>query len=98
MNSVPVESRNGVAVRFKRRQIPTAVAALGLVLGMAYTLFWGPVVRHRSVWITPPDFWATYRAAHYVGWGDLGGVYAAHAGLVTFPGILVLLAPVAMLT
>jgi hypothetical protein len=87
-----------VAGRFKRRRIPAAVAVVGLVLGMAYTLFWGPVVRHTSVWITPPDFWATYRAAHYVGWGDLGGVYAAHAGLVTFPGILVLLAPVAMLT
>jgi hypothetical protein len=33
-----------------------------------------------------------------VGWGDLGGVYGAGAGLVTFPGILLALAPVAMVT
>lgn len=82
----------------ERRSIPAVVAVVGVVLGVAYSLFWGPVVRHSSVWITPPDFWATYRAAHYVGWGDLGGVYAAHAGVVTFPGILLVLAPVAMLT
>ena len=83
---------------FKRRAFAIGVSGFVVVLGMAYTLFWGPVVRHTSVWVTPGDFWATYRAAHYVGWGDLGGVYAAHAALVTFPGILVLFAPVAMLT
>ena len=37
-------------------------------------------------------------SAHFIGWGYLGGVYSAGAGLVTFPGILLLLAPVAMLT
>jgi hypothetical protein len=74
------------------------VAGLGVVLGMAYTLLWGPIVRHTSVWITPSDFWATYRAAHYAGWGDFGGIYASHAGLVTFPGIVVVLAPCAMFT
>jgi hypothetical protein len=87
-----------VVERLERRRIPLVLVVLGLVLGMVYTLFWGPVVRHTSAWITPGDFWATYRAAHFVGWGDLGGVYGAHAGIVTFPGILVLLAPVAMLT
>ena len=87
------------AVRhFKIRGVPCVIAAVGLVLGMGYSLLWAPLVRHTSAWITPSDFWATYRAAHYVGWGDIGDVYAAHAGVVTFPGILVLLAPVAMLT
>jgi hypothetical protein len=78
--------------------VPLAVSALGIVLGMAYSLFWAPVIRHTSVWITPSDFWATYRAAHYVGWGDLGGIYGAHANVVTFPGIVVALAPCAILT
>ncbi len=86
------------AVLLGTRATPIAVTVLGVVLGTAYTLFWGPVVRHTSVWITPSDFWATYRAAHYVGWGDLGGIYSAHAGVVTFPGIVVALAPCAMLT
>jgi len=65
---------------------------------MCYTLFWAPVVRHHPYWITPGDLWATYRSAHYIGWGYLGGVYSAGTALVTFPGILLLLAPVAMLS
>ncbi len=81
-----------------RHAVPIAVSVVGVVLGMAYSLFWAPLVRHTTVWITPPDFWATYRAAHYVGWGDFGGIYGAHAGLVTFPGIVVVLAPCAILT
>jgi hypothetical protein len=96
--TTPLAYFDSVVGRALRRSIPITVAATGVVLGLAYSFLWAPVVRHTSVWITPSDFWATYRAAHYVGWGDLGGVYAAHAGVVTFPGILVLLAPVAMLT
>jgi hypothetical protein len=87
-----------IAHMFRRQCTPAAVSCVVIALGMAYTLLWAPVIRHTSAWITPSDFWATYRAAHYVGWGDIGDVYAAHAGVVTFPGILVLLAPVAMLT
>jgi hypothetical protein len=48
--------------------------------------------------VIPWDIWGTYRSAHFIGWGDLGNVYGDDTGLVTFPGILVLLAPVAMLT
>jgi hypothetical protein len=84
--------------RLRRRGWPLAVTVASAMLGMAYTLWWGPVVDHRSLWITPGDLWATYRSAHYVGWGYLGGVYSAGTGLVTFPGILLVLAPVAMLT
>jgi hypothetical protein len=84
--------------RVRRRAWPLAVSVAFVVTGMAFSLFWAPVVRHHSYWLTPGDLWATYRAAHFVGWGDLGGIYGAGAGLVTFPGIVVVLAPMAMLT
>jgi hypothetical protein len=44
------------------------------------------------------DVWGAYRSAHYIAWGSLGGVYAAGTGIVTFPGILLLFAPLAALT
>lgn len=67
-----------------------------LVTGMAYMFWWGPVVVHAPVWTTGGDLWGILRGAHYVGWGDLGGVYTPGNGVVTFPGMEVLLAPVAM--
>lgn len=70
---------------------------LTVATGMAYSLWWSPVVQHHPTWITPGDFWATVRAAHFVGWGDLGGVYSATGVVVTFPGLLVVLAPLVML-
>jgi hypothetical protein len=87
-----------VASRLRGRRWPLAVTLAFVVTGMAYSLFWAPVVRHHPYWIDPGDLWATYRDAHYIGWGDLGGIYGAGAGLVTFPGILLALAPVAMLS
>ncbi len=77
---------------------PLVVSAVFVATGMAFSLFWAPVVRHHPYWLSSGDLWSTYRGAHYVGWGDLGGVYGSGTGLVTFPGILLLLAPVAMLT
>jgi hypothetical protein len=88
----------GDVSRLRRRAWPLAMTVALVVTGMAYSLLWAPVVRHHSYWINPGDLWATYRGAHVVGWGDLGGVYSAGTGLVTFPGILILLAPVAMIT
>jgi len=84
--------------RLHRRMWPLAVSVAFVILGMAFSLFWAPVVRHHSYWLMPGDLWGTYRAAHWVGWGDLGGVYSSGTGLVTFPGILLLLAPLAMIT
>jgi hypothetical protein len=84
--------------RLRRRAWPLAMTVAFVVTGMAYSLFWAPVVRHHPYWVTPGDLWATYRAAHWVGWGDLGGIYGSGAGLVTYPGILVVLAPLAMFT
>ena len=46
----------------------------------------------------PGDIWSTFRAAHWVGWGNIGGIYGSNTQLVTFPGIAVLLAPVAMVS
>jgi hypothetical protein len=88
----------GNVSRLRRRAWPLAVTVAFVVVGMAYSLFWAPVVRHHPYWLTSGDLWATFRSAHYVGWGDLGGVYGAGTGLVTFPGILLVLAPLAMLT
>jgi hypothetical protein len=82
-----------------RRRWPWPSPSPSSVTGMAYSLFWAPVVRHHPYWIDPGDLWATYRERPLTsGWGDLGGVYGAGTGLVTFPGILLALAPVAMLT
>ncbi|MHB1516867.1 MAG: hypothetical protein ACYCVN_01265 [Acidimicrobiales bacterium] len=64
--------------------------------GMAYMFWWGPLVLHAPVWTTGGDLWGILRGAHYVGWGDLGGIYTPGNGVVTFPGMEVLLAPVAM--
>ena len=67
--------------------------------GMAYTLLWGPVVNHHAgVWLTPGDSWATVRAAHYVGWGDIAYLYSGRTEYYALPGFPILLAPVVMLS
>ncbi len=63
--------------------------------GMAFALWWLPVTRGVDRWFTPGDLWGIFRAAHYVAWGDLAGVYAKGNGVVAFPGVPILLAPVA---
>ena len=84
--------------RLRRRWRPIAVSALVLVSGLAYCFFWVPLVHHGHRWVEPGDIWQTFRSAHYVGWGDIGGIYTGGTHLVTFPGIAVLLAPVAMIS
>jgi hypothetical protein len=88
----------GGARRLRRRAWPLVLTVAFVITGMAFSLFWAPLVRHHPYWLTSGDLWGTYRSAHYVGWGDLGGIYGAGTGLVTFPGILLALAPLAMLT
>ena len=82
----------------KLRRWPLLTMAMLVVVGLAYSFCWAPVVDHVSGWVTPGDIWSTFRAAHWVGWGDLGSVYGSDTQLVTFPGIAVLLAPVAMVS
>jgi hypothetical protein len=84
--------------RLSRRAWPVVFTMASLVVGLAFWFGWGPAVVHRSIWITPGDIWGAYRSAHFVGWGALGGVYSAGTRVVAFPGMLLVLAPVAMIT
>jgi hypothetical protein len=97
--SPPVTGAVGLGMRgrLRRRSWPMAITVLMVAVGMAYSLLWAPVVRHHPYWVVPTDIWSAFRSAHFIGWGDLGGVYAAGTGLVTFPGILLAFAPLAML-
>jgi hypothetical protein len=91
-------SRAWLADHLRRRAWPLVAMAVFVLVSMAYSLWWGPVVDHGHNWVIPGDIWSTFRAAHWVGWGDLGGIYGRDTVLVTFPGIAVLLAPVAMVS
>jgi len=82
----------------RRRACPLILVLVAAAIGMVFTLTWDPVVHHVSSWDVPGDVWSTFRAAHWVGWGDVGGVYDPDTQLVTLPGIAVLLAPVAVLS
>lgn len=86
----------------RRRRWPIVATAVTLVAGMGYTLIHTVMppghVWRESFWTVPSDLWGAYRSAHFIGWGAPGSIYAAGTSLVTFPGILWLLAPVAMVT
>jgi hypothetical protein len=69
-----------------------------LVSGMAFMLWWPVLVEHSRSWRTGADMWGIFRAAHYIGWGFVGGVYDPSTGVNSPPGLEVLLAPVAMLS
>ncbi len=81
-----------------RRRWPIVISTLSLALGLAYLFFWNPVVHHIPDWAVADDLWGIFRGAHYVGWGDIGGVYSGQTGVVAFPGMEILLAPIAMLS
>ncbi len=84
------------------RAFPWALASLFVVSGLSFS-FWWPTLIHADLgwggygWDTPMDLWATVRDARMVDWGDFAGVYGAGTGLVTLPGIAILLAPFAAL-
>ncbi len=69
-----------------------------LGVGLLVMFGWEPIVGHRSGWFTPVDLWGIFRGAHYVGWGYLGGVYTYGTGVLSLPGLPIVLAPVAMLS
>jgi hypothetical protein len=76
-----------------------STAATLVVLGYLfsfsfYRLRYGLV----GAWRTPDDFWATYQSSVALVHGHLSQVYSNTTGLVTFPAISYLLAPVAALT
>jgi len=84
--------------RIRSRKWPIITAVLMVAVGMAFMFGWNPVVHHTGNWATGNDLWGIFRAAHYVGWGYLGGVYTPSNGVIAFPGMSVILAPVAMLS
>jgi hypothetical protein len=82
----------------RSRWIPLAWSVVLVAFGIAYLLGWGPLVLHHLQWTTGGDLWGIFRAAHYVGWGFFGGIYSSSTGVNTFPGISLLLAPLAMVS
>lgn len=84
--------------RIQRRRWPIALTVAVLVVGFLYMLLWNLVVHNAVNWAIGGDVWGIYRGAHYVGWGSLGGIYTNGTGIVAFPGMSVLLAPVALIT
>ena len=66
-----------------------------VVTGMAYSLAGNRLLHHSWVWSTPGDLWGTFRAAQYITWGGMSQIYNNPAAFQTFPGIAIILAPVA---
>jgi hypothetical protein len=87
-----------VVGRCSDRKWPIIMMIVTLVSGMAFMLWWPILVDHGHYWDTGGDLWGIFRAAHYIGWGFLGGVYDSSTGVNSLPGLEVLLAPVAMLS
>jgi hypothetical protein len=89
----------GAATSPSRRnlRVPLTVAVLWVSSGLLYTFFWAPVVRHQPYWITPGDLWSSLRGARYIQHGALSYIYSSSSGLVTLPGLELLLAPVSAL-
>lgn len=78
--------------------IEVFIASIFVALGMAYSFWWGTLVLHVNAWVISADIWGTFRAAQDVGWGYIGGIYTGSTGMITFPGIAIVLAPIAMLS
>ena len=87
--------RRGFFDWLRSRAWPLVGTLIILVTGMAFSFWWNDLVHHVSLWTTPPDLWATFRDAHYIIWNGEGRVYNASTSFVTFPGIAVLLSPIA---
>lgn len=80
---------------FGRHAWPLTASFAILITAMASSLWWYPLMHHGSGWVVPSDIWNTYRAAQYVGWGFEGEIYKSQTFFDSFPGIAVLLAPIA---
>lgn len=68
-----------------------------VVTGMAYSFFWPVLIYHAANWMIPDDLWNTYRASEYIVWQGAGQIYNNPAAFQTFPGIAVILTPIAKL-
>lgn len=71
----------------------TFISALFVVAGCLYCFVLGPAVRHvPAFWASPSDLGNTFRSASDLARGHVSTVYG-RSGLVSFPGILLLLLP-----
>ena len=84
--------------RLQSKMLPLIGVAVIVVTGMLYSFFWNTIYHHDPSWTTPSDLWNTFRASQYVSWGGEGQIYNNPAHFQTFPGIAVLLAPIARLS
>ena len=80
------------------RRWPLVLTVVMAVFGMAFLVGWDPEVHHVEGWFVPGDVWGIFRGAHYIGWGYVGGIYTPGSGVVTFPGICILLTPIALMS
>jgi hypothetical protein len=90
--------RPSVADRLSNRKWPAVLTAVTLLTGILFMLEWDPVSHHINSWAIGGDVWGIYRGAHYIGWGSVGQIYSSGTGIVAFPGMAVLLSPVALIT
>src|SRR5277367_3087791 len=88
---------NGTQVWFGSHVWPLTAMFAILLTGMAFSFWWNPLTHHGSSWNMPHDLWNTYRTAQYVGWGFEGEIYKSQTYFDSFPGIAILLAPLAKL-
>jgi hypothetical protein len=85
-------------VSWLHRRASILVAMLAIVIfGMALSFWLNPITHRGSGWFVSTDLWNTFRAAQYVGWGFEGEIYKSQTYFDSFPGIAVLLAPIAKL-
>jgi hypothetical protein len=97
-DTVPERTGGSLGSRLADRRWPILATILMLLAGMLFMFCWNPVVHHYPTWNTGDDLWGIFRGAHYVGWGFLGGIYTPSNGIISLPGMSVLLAPVAVLS
>ncbi|HZT64512.1 MAG TPA: hypothetical protein VFA11_01860 [Acidimicrobiales bacterium] len=79
---------------FEVHWLPVVAGLAVVTTGLAFDFYWPEVVHHQHYWMTPSDLWASLRATRFVQHGALSYVYGSQSGLVTLPGLEVLLVPV----
>ena len=80
-----------------RKRSPLLASVAIVIVGMAYSIWWAPLVRHGSYWVTPQDLWGSFLAAVHASHGQFGQIYSPSTGFVSFPGLVLVLVPVAAL-
>jgi hypothetical protein len=77
------------------RVVPIFGSAAFVLTTLIFTMWWNDFRNHIDLWWVPGDFWTSYFSSSALIHGHLGSIYAQQdwGGVVTFPGLVVLLAP-----